>query len=131
MPATSVPPASATMSGTQCPAAYGGSSHSETNTRGEDVVERRGREVDHLDVERTDADDVLEAVCRDCAHVAELLGDDDVRVDARPGLLVDRIERLPVARRLRDRAVDFRARQLRGLDERGGDRGTLRRLRRP
>ena len=33
-PSTSSPPASSTISGTQCPAANGGSSHSATNTRG-------------------------------------------------------------------------------------------------
>ena len=94
--------------------------------------ERRGREVEHLDVERTRlAASPSTWSRRDGADVAELLHDDHVGLDLRPPLLLDRVERPAVPRRLGDDAVDLAARQVAGLDQRRGDDRLRRRLRRP
>ena len=109
----------------------GSQPHPDRANRLPDVLQRRGREVEHLDVERTRLQDPFDLVGGDGADVAELLHDDHVGLDLRPPLLLDRVERPAVPRRLGDHPVDLAARQVAGLDQRRGDDGLRRRLRRP
>jgi len=74
---------------------------------------------------------IVELVGRNRADLAELLGDDDVRVDLCPHLGVHGVERLAVAGRIGDGPVDLRTGELGGLDERCRDGGPLRGLGRP
>jgi hypothetical protein len=96
-----------------------------------DSVERRGREVEHLDVERPGADGAVHLVGGDRAHVAELLHDDDVGLDLGPRLLLDGVQGVAVAGGLGDHAVDLAALEVARLDERRCHDGALGRLRRP
>jgi hypothetical protein len=69
-------------------------------------VESRRRVVDHLHVEPA------HLARRHCAHVAELLRDDDVGLDLLPDRLVDCVERLAFARGLGHGRVDLRTRKV-------------------
>jgi hypothetical protein len=111
--------------------ALGTEADSQSDDGGEHVVERRRREVDDLDLERAGGDDLVELVGRDRADLAQLLGDDDLRVDLRPHLGVHGVERLAVAGRSGDGPVDLRTAELGSLNEGCGDGGPLRSLRRP
>ncbi len=100
--------------------------------------EREDALLDLGDCPRVERDDLSidrakpsQLAARDGTDGAEVLGDDQVRIERRDQLLVDGVERDPVRNRFADRAVDLDAPHRARVDPGGRDDGQSAHLRRP
>ena len=92
----------------------------------EDVVDGVGVEGQHVGVTAEDVQGIFDVARRHGAHPAQVLGEDEVGLDALDQLGIEGVQRLTVLHRLPDEPVDVgRRRLLADVELRAGDDGLL------